>query len=187
MMGIERWQKRQWNAHTIAISIVGQYLDTLSTSLFDQSPLLDNIYICYHEQDYLPYLLWQKTKNRQYLDTLTSSLFDQSPLLGNIYICYHKQDYLPYLLWQKTKNSQKNHNYYSWIQTQIWFCQEVEFLSFQAWNLQVLQPSNDFTSTQSWLWQALPICIWHICPSSWQTRSIKYNCPLHSQLHWSLI
>jgi hypothetical protein len=32
-----------------------------------------------------------------------------------------------------------------------WFCQEVEFLSFQAWNLQVLQPPNDFTSTQSWL------------------------------------
>jgi hypothetical protein len=31
------------------------------------------------------------------------------------------------------------------------FCQEVEFLSFQAWNLQVLQPPNDFTSTQSWL------------------------------------
>ncbi len=49
-----------------------------------------------------------------------------------------------------------------------WFCQEVEFLPFKHGISKYV--------IQSWLWQALPICIWHLCPSSRWTRSIKCNC-----------
>jgi hypothetical protein len=60
---------------------------------------------------------WDTWPVGQYLDALRSSLFDRNPLLDDT--CYHEQDYLPYLLWQKTRNSHKDHNYHSWIQTQI--------------------------------------------------------------------